>query len=233
MNFPTPLIPALLVQRYKRFLADVKLEDGSVITVHCPNPGAMAGLKDPGNQVWISDSGNPARKLRYTLEMMEVGKVMVGLNTNRANALAREAMEAGLVDGIDPSWQLLAEQKYGTSSRIDFLARNPSGTDTYVEVKNVHFMREPGLHEFPDSVTARGAKHLDELMAMVDAGHEGLMLFMIQRNDGDQFTIASDIDKLYGERFHAAIKTGVKVQAVCCNVSPTGITPVRTVEIIR
>lgn len=230
MLFDPPLIPATLIRRYKRFLADVRMEDGNEITVHCPNPGAMTGLTDPGNKVWISDSGNPKRKLRHTLELMQVRDVLVGINTNRANSLAREAIEAGLVEGADPGATILHEQKYGANSRIDFLLRQDGRPDHYIEVKNVHLVRTPGLHEFPDSVTARGTKHLGELAGMAKQGHRATMLYLVQREDGDRFALASDIDPAYAEAFANARTAGVEARCIICSVTRNGISPVRAID---
>lgn len=232
MIFDPPLEEARLLRRYKRFLADVEMPDGTSRTVHCPNPGAMLGLNVPGSPVWISDSGNDKRKHRHTLELMQVDGQMVGINTNRANALAREAMETGLVPAIDGTGIITAEQKISPQSRIDFLVGRPGRPDLFVEVKNVHLRRKPGLHEFPDSVTARGAKHLRELSALAGQGHDAMMLFIIQRNDGDSFAIASDIDPAYSQAFAEARASGVSAMAIACDVTVSGITPSRQVEIL-
>ena len=178
MQFDPPLIEAVLLQRYKRFLADVRLPDGSELTVHCPNPGAMMGLSDPGNRVWISDSRNPKRKLRYTLEMMEVaspsgGKAFVGINTMHPNKLAAAAIEAGFIPELSGYERLRREVKYGENSRIDILLESDDRPACYVEIKNVHLVRKPGLHEFPDCKTERGAKHLGEMANMVSQGASG------------------------------------------------------------
>ena len=223
MKFDPPLIETRLVKRYKRFLADVKLPDGSVITVHCPNPGSMLGLTDPGNRAWISDSRNPKRKLRHTLELMEIGKTLVGVNTNRPNQLAREAVEAGLIPQFSGFDRLRTEVKYGTNSRIDILLECDGSPDIFVEVKNVHFVRKPNLHEFPDSVTLRGAKHLDEMAAEVKNGNRAAMLYIIQRNDGDRMRIASDLDPNYAAAFNRAVSSGVETYAITCRISPLGI----------
>ncbi|MGB7334287.1 MAG: DNA/RNA nuclease SfsA [Salaquimonas sp.] len=232
MIFEPQLLKGRLIKRYKRFLADVKMEDGRELTVHCPNPGAMAGLKDAGNPVWVSDSQNPKRKLQYTLELMEVGGTMVGINTNRANKLALEAIHFGMVEDVDKIDEILSEQKYGENSRIDFLINRTNKPSVYLEVKNVNFVRQQGIHEFPDGVTDRGAKHLRELMKVVDQGFEAKMLYVIQRNDGDQFKIADDIDKTYGELFKVSMAHGIKAQAICCDITPEMMTPIRSVEIL-
>jgi len=232
MRFETPLISATLIRRYKRFLADVLLNNGTELTVHCPNPGAMLGLNTPGSRVWLSDSQNPKRKLRHTLELMRIGDIMVGINTNRANKLAREAMEMSMVRGVDAAVEILPEQKYGNSSRIDFLVRTDTAPDHFIEVKNVHLRRNPGLHEFPDSVTDRGRKHLRDLTAEVEKGNRATMLFMVQREDGDRFSIAEDIDPAYGAAFREALAAGVQAICIKCRVSNSKITPLSEVEII-
>lgn len=219
MKFASALIEGRLVRRYKRFLADVELADGSVITVHCPNPGTMLGLADPGNPVWISDSENPKRKLRHTLELMKVPGALVGINTNLPNRLAEEALAAGRIPQLAGFTQLKREVPYGRNSRIDLLATGEGIADTYIEVKNVHMLREPEHFEFPDCVTARGAKHLRELADMAQAGHRAVMLFVIQRADGDRFSLARDIDPGYGAAFDEAVRAGVEALAIRCKVS--------------
>ncbi len=223
MKFDPPLIETRLVKRYKRFLADVEMPDGTVLTVHCPNPGSMTGLTAPGIRAWISDSCNPKRKLQYTLELVEIGSTIVGVNTHRPNQLAREAVETGLVPELSSFDRLRTEVKYGTNSRIDILLENDNAPDIYVEVKNVHFVRTPGLHEFPDSVTARGAKHLDEMAREVQNGNRAAMLYVIQRNDGDRMRLAADLDPNYVDAFKRATNTGVEAYALICNLSPLGI----------
>ena len=223
MKFPSPLIPAVLEQRYKRFLADVRLADGSVITVHCPNPGAMMGLQNPGIRCWISDSKNPKRKLRYTLEIVEAdaptGKVLVGINTNLPNKLGVEAIEMGLIPQFEGYSSLRREVKYGENSRIDILLEEENRRPCYVEIKNVHLVREAGLHEFPDCKTERGAKHLREMANMVRGGARAVMFYIIQREDGDRFSLAADMDSQYAEAFDEARQAGVEAVAVKCRVS--------------
>lgn len=228
MQFDPPLIEAVLLQRYKRFLADVRLPDGTELTVHCPNPGAMMGLSDPGNRVWISDSQNPKRKLRYTLEMMEVaspggGKAFVGINTMHPNKLAEAAIEADIIPELTGYGRLRREVKYGENSRIDILLEDDDRPPCYVEIKNVHLVRQPGLHEFPDSKTDRGAKHLGEMADMVRQGARAVMLYVIQREDGDAFALAQDIDPKYAQSFHDAMAAGVEAVAIRCKVSPQEI----------
>jgi sugar fermentation stimulation protein A len=230
MRFPTPLTEAVLIQRYKRFLADVRLPNGDEITVHCPNPGAMLGLNQPGNRVWISDSGNPKRKLRHTLEIMEVpspttnAAVLVGINTNLPNKLAEEAILAGQIETLTGYSSLRREVKYGENSRIDILLEEDGRPPCYVEIKNVHLVREAGLHEFPDCKTARGAKHLHEMANMVRAGARAVMLYVVQREDGDRLSFAEDLDPNYAEAFQDAAKAGVEAIAIRCDISTQDIT---------
>lgn len=231
MKFPHPLIETRLVKRYKRFLADVELTDGEIITVHCANPGSMMGLTEPGNRAWISDSKNPKRKLRYSLEIIEVNGVMVGINTGHPNKLAKEAIETGKIPQLSNYETLRTEVKYGENSRIDILLQDNQKTDTYVEIKNVHFIRTQGVHEFPDSVTARGAKHLDEMAREVEKGNRAVMLYVIQRSDGNRFKIARDLDPNYHAAFQRAVTKGVEAYAIRCNVSPEEIEAVELIEI--
>ncbi len=223
MLFDEPLAECVLARRYKRFLADVEFPDGSALTVHCPNPGAMMGLNVPGSRAWISDSKNPKRKLRHTLELLEIGNTMVGINTNRANRLAVEAISAGRIPALADYDRLRTEVRYGANSRIDILLEKAGRPDTYVEVKNVHLVRRKGLHEFPDSVTARGAKHLAEMSKEVERGNRAVMLYVIQRNDGDRFAISGDLDPHYRAAFTNARIAGVEAFAIRCNVTPLGI----------
>ncbi|MEM7069705.1 MAG: DNA/RNA nuclease SfsA [Pseudomonadota bacterium] len=223
MKFSVPLIETRLIKRYKRFLADVELPDGQIITVHCANPGSMRGLTDPGIRAWISDSQNPKRKLRYSLEMVEVASEMVGINTNHPNKIAREAIENGEIPTLAIFDVLKTEVKYGKNSRIDILLEGEDIPSTFVEVKNVHFSRTAGIHEFPDSVTARGAKHLDELAEQVKAGNRAVMLYVIQRNDGNIFRFAEDLDPNYVSAYRRAHKAGVEAIALTCKVSPNSI----------
>ena len=236
MTFDPPLIEAVLVQRYKRFLADVRLSNGSIITVHCPNPGAMMGLNQPGSRCWISDSNNPKRKLRHTLEAMEVdgpdGKVMVGINTNHPNRLAEAAIAQGRVPQLSGYNSIRREVRYGENSRIDLLLEAPDRRPCYVEIKNVHLVRQPGLHEFPDCRTDRGAKHLRELAAMAAAGSRAVMLYVIQREDGDRFSLAADIDPAYASAFALARATGVEAYAIRCHITEHDIEATTMIPVV-
>src|SRR6202022_487279 len=205
MHFPVPLVPATLVKRYKRFLADVVLPSGETITVHCANPGAMTGLNMPGARIWLSKSGDPERKLAHSWELIEVdlgaGIELVGINTAHPNALAAEAIAGGLIPELAGYDRVRREVKYGANSRVDFLLEAPLRPPCYVEIKNVHLMRERGLAEFPDAVTKRGAKHLAELGAQVAAGNRAVMLYLIQIGSARRFRLARDFDPAYGRAF--------------------------------
>jgi len=236
MRFPTPLVPGRLVQRYKRFLADVVLDTGEAVTAHCANPGAMTGLNAPGNRVWLSRSDNPARKLPWSWELVEAdvgaGPELVGINTAHPNALVAEAIGVGTIPALDGYPDLRREVAYGKASRVDMMLTGAGRPDCYVEVKNVHLMRATGLAEFPDSVTARGAKHLDELGDMVEAGHRAVMVFLIQYGGAERFSLARDIDPAYGIAFDRARARGVEMLAWRCRLSPEAIEVERAVEIV-
>lgn len=219
MHFDSPLIPATLVARYKRFLFDAVLEDGTEITGSCPNTGSMRGLTTPGSRIWLSEHDSATRKYRHMLEMVEADGTVVGINTGMPNKLAQEAIEAGKIPSLASYSTLKREQKYGINSRIDFLLSAPGRPDAYVEVKNVHFMREKGLAEFPDTATKRGAKHLEELGDAAQAGYRAVMLYLIQRSDCHRLRICSDLDPVYSAAFQRAMTRGVEAYAIKCSVS--------------
>ncbi len=229
MRFTAPLTEGRLIRRYKRFLADVELADGAVVTVHCANPGAMTGLAEPGMQVFLSRSANPARKLAWSWELVDAAGALVGINTAHPNRLAEEAIAAGAIPELAGYADMRREVRYGTNSRIDLLLGGPGRSDAYVEVKNVHLSRAPGLAEFPDSITARGAKHLAELSVVAAAGHRAVMLFLIQRSDTTRFTLARDVDPTYGVAFDRAHAAGVEMLAYDCRLSPTEIVVAKAV----
>ncbi|MGY3438314.1 MULTISPECIES: DNA/RNA nuclease SfsA [unclassified Marinovum] len=226
MRFQTPLVPATLIRRYKRFLADCRLEDGREVVAHCANPGSMMGLAEPGFAVWLEPNDDPKKKLDYGLRLVSPAPgVLVGVDTSVPNRALRAALEAGEVAGLDGYARVKPEVKYGTNSRIDFLLTAEGRRDCYVEVKSVTLSRETGMAEFPDSVTARGTKHLGELAAMVQAGHRAVMLYLIQRNDCPVMRLAGDIDPAYAAAFNLAQKAGVEVMVLGCDLSPEGISP--------
>jgi sugar fermentation stimulation protein A len=236
MKFTHPLVPGILIQRYKRFLADVTIAGGVTVTASCPNTGSMLGLTKPGSRVWLSESDSPTRKYRHTWEMIEadlgVGPHLVGINTGRPNALVTEAIQTDLIPELSGYSTLRREVKYGLNSRIDvLLAGGPDSRDCYVEVKNVHLMREAGLAEFPDSKTERGAKHLRELASMVDQGHRAVMVFLVQRSDAESFRLAADIDPAYLAAFRTAAASGVEMLCYGCRLSPSEIAIEKRLEI--
>ncbi|MEI2383957.1 DNA/RNA nuclease SfsA [Breoghania sp. JC706] len=231
MKLP-PLVPGRLIKRYKRFLADIEFPDGSVITAHCANPGSMMGLASPGNTVWLSKSDNPNRKLTHSWELVEVGGVLIGVSTARPNALVEEAILAGVIPELSGYATLRREVKYGKNSRVDILLEDPDKPTAYVEVKNVHMMREPGLAEFPDAVTARGAKHLVELGDMVEAGHRAVMVYLVQYPTAERLAFARDIDPAYGEAFDLARSRGVEAVATVCEITQDEIRAVRPIPVL-
>lgn len=221
MEFATPLIPARLIRRYKRFLADVRLDDGREVTAHCANPGSMMGLADEGTKVWLEPNDDPKKKLKYGWRLVDhENGHFTGVDTSVPNRALKAAFLAHNVPGLQGYELVRPEVKYGENSRIDFLLTG-DGPDTYVEVKSVTLSRETGLAEFPDSVTARGAKHLAELAKVVEQGHRAVMLYLVQRTDCDRVALARDIDPAYGAAFDAA--KGVEVLAIDCAIDPKGV----------
>jgi len=220
MQHPSPLIGGTLIKRYKRFLADVTLDNGQTVTATCPNTGSMMGLVEPGIRVWLSESNSPTRKYRHTWEMVELakGNARVGINTGRPNRIVRDAIERGSVAELNGYGSIANEVKYGVNSRIDLLLKADDRPDCYVEVKNVTLSRSPGLAEFPDAVTARGAKHLDELANMVRAGARAVMFYLVQRDDCERFALAGNIDNTYLQAFARAREAGVEAVAYSCKL---------------
>jgi len=224
MQFPTPLIPATLIKRYKRFLADCRLEDGREVTAHCANPGSMMGLAEPGLRIWLEPNDDPKKKLKYGWRLVEHGAGhFTGVDTSVPNRALKAALEAGAVTALAAYTTVRTEVKYGQNSRIDFLLSGAGLPDAYVEVKSVTLSRQPGLAEFPDSVTARGAKHLRELAAMAEAGHRAVMLYLVQRTDCDRFQLAADIDPTYAAEFDAARASGVEKLVIGTEITPEGV----------
>ncbi|WP_299423762.1 DNA/RNA nuclease SfsA [uncultured Shimia sp.] len=224
MRFQTPLVPAVLLRRYKRFLADVRLEDGREVTAHCANPGSMMGLKDEGIKIWLEPNDDPKKKLKFGWRLVDhENGHFTGVDTSVPNRALKAALLAHEIPELATYETVRPEVKYGSNSRIDFLLSGEGRKDLYLEVKSVTLSREDGVAEFPDSVTARGTKHLEELMAMIDQGHEAMMLYLVQRTDAERVTLAPDIDPAYAETFQRARSAGVQVLAYGCDISPSQI----------
>ena len=235
MRFSSALVEGRLLRRYKRFLADVELASGETVTAHCANPGSMLGLNMPGSRVWLSRSSNPKRKLAYSWELIEVdlgtGPTLVGINTSSPNGAVATAIEKGLIPSLMSYGAVRREVRYGRNSRVDIMLEDDARPPCYVEIKNVHLMRAAGLAEFPDSVTARGAKHLKELSAMVAAGARAVMVYFVQRGDAQRFALAQDIDPAYAEAFRAARESGVEAIAVASALTIEGLSLPRPIPL--
>jgi sugar fermentation stimulation protein A len=234
MKFPDPLIRGTLIKRYKRFLTDVELESGKVVIAHCANPGSMLSLNEPGAEVWLSPARNPKRKLKYTWELLRIGGGLVGINTSLPNALVEEAINTGKISELTGYASLRREVKYGNSSRIDILLEDENRPRCYVEIKSVTMKRDLSAQapaEFPDSVTTRGSKHLNELVDQVEAGDRAVMLYLVQREDSTSMTIADDIDPAYAENLKAAMANGVEAIAYTCKMSPEEILVTSTIAL--
>ena len=233
MKFPDPLIKGRLIKRYKRFLTDVALDDGTIVVAHCANSGSMKSVDEPGAEVWLSPARNPDRKLKYTWEMIKIGKTLVGINTSLPNMIVSEAIEAGKVEEWPGYASLRREVKYGKNSRIDILLEDEARPKCYVEVKNTTMRRDlkAGAAEFPDAVTSRGAKHLVELADMVKEGHRAVMFYLVQREDADRFKVADDIDPTYAEGLTTALKAGVEVVCYACKLSAKEIVVARKIKL--
>ncbi len=217
MRFPDPLIVGTLIRRYKRFLCDVEIAGGEVVTAHCANPGSMMGMNAPGTEVWLSPARNPKRKLRYSWELSRIDGYLVGINTSYPNTLIAEALDAGKIPELEGYSSHRREVRYGRNSRIDLLLEAEARPKCYVEIKNVTLKRGP-MAEFPDAVTARGTKHLFELMDMVEQGARAVMLYVVQRGDCEGFTVAADIDPAYGDALAKALEKGVEALCYSCDM---------------
>lgn len=224
MNFDRTLIPATLVTRYKRFLADVTLEDGSQVTAHCANPGAMSGLNQPGIRVWLEPNDDPRRKLNFSWKLVALaGGHFAGIDTSIPNKVIKEALSKRAIPEFADYSSVRAEVKYGKNSRIDFLLQQAGLPDLYLEVKSVTLKRATGWAEFPDSVTKRGSKHLAELSEMVKSGHRAVMLYLVQRTDCSKFRLATDIDPAYASAYDHARTQGVETLCYSTTITPRKI----------
>ena len=221
MNFKNKLISGLFIKRYKRFFVDVKV-DNQILTAHCPNTGSMYGLLKKGNKVWISKSDNPKRKLKYTLEIIEDNKSKVGVNTHSTNKIVLDALQNNLIKEFNYISEIKPETKFGKNTRFDFLVINKNDK-AFVEVKNVTLSRKKGLAEFPDAVTTRGLKHIKELENAGKKKYKIFIIFLIQRDDCEVFTIAKDIDPDYAKALKLAVKNKLNILCYDCKFSSKGI----------
>lgn len=223
MNLKSPLLRGRFVRRYKRFFADVALDGGETVIAHCPNPGSMLGLAVPEAEAFVSLSDDAKRRLKHTLELVRVDGALVGINTIHPNRIVAEALDGGRIPDLAGYETIRREVPYGEKSRVDFVLEHQRRAPCYLEVKNVTLSRKPGLAEFPDCVTARGARHLAELAAMAEAGRRAVILFLVQRADCGQFRLAADLDPAYAAAFARAAAMGVEALCYACRVEPEAI----------
>lgn len=234
MRFKETLKQAKLIRRYKRFLADVEWPDGSVVTATCPNTGSLLGATEPGLTIYLSKSDSPTRKYAYTWHLTDrPGIGLVGIDTSLPNRIVEETILAKAIPQLAAYSALRREVKYGVNSRIDLLLEGEGLPACYVEVKNVTFIRTPGLAEFPDCVTTRGTKHLRELTAMVHEGHRAVMVYLVQCESPTHFSLTRDLDPVYVDAFIAARKAGVEAIALTCHMSPDTITVKTRIPILH
>jgi len=223
MLLPQPMAHGRLVSRYKRFFADVILDDGRAVTAHCPNPGAMLGLNTPGLGAWVSPAAGAKRKLAWTLELVEADGGLVGINTLLPNRLVADALAADVISELTGYPIHRREVAMGEASRVDFVLEAPERSRCWLEVKNVHLRRSGTLAEFPDCVAARSLKHLRELEAMAARGDRAAALFVIQRTDCDAFASCADLDPKFAAGLDHAAAAGVEVLAYVCDISVSEI----------
>ncbi|MDA8764562.1 DNA/RNA nuclease SfsA [Candidatus Pelagibacter bacterium] len=221
MNFENKLIPGQFIKRYKRFFVDIKIKE-KIITAHCPNTGSMYGLLKKGNKVWVTESDNPNRKLKYTLQIIEDKKSKVGVNTHLTNKIVYHALENNLIKEFDKKIEIKPETKFGTNTRFDFLITQKK-FKAFIEVKNVTLSRIKNLAEFPDAVTSRGLKHINELLKASNMGYKIFILYLIQRNDCKLFKIAEDVDPEYSNSLVKAVKKKLNILCYDCKFSSKGI----------
>tara|TARA_X000000950_G_scaffold73145_1_gene90857 strand:- start:227 stop:922 length:696 start_codon:yes stop_codon:yes gene_type:complete len=221
MNFKSELISGLLIKRYKRFFADIKIKN-QIVTAHCPNTGSMQGLLNAGNKVWISKTDKPNRKLKYTLEIIESGKSKVGVNTHSSNKIVYHALKNNLINELKDFREIKPEAKFGENTRFDFLVFKKKNK-AFIEVKNVTLSRNKKIAEFPDAITTRGLKHINELVKASKKNYKIFILYLIQRDDCNSFTIAKDIDPYYANALTKAVKNKLKILCYDCKFSTKGI----------
>jgi len=224
MRFQTPLIPARLIRRYKRFLADCRLPDGREVTAHCANPGSMMGLAEPGSKIWLEPNDDPKKKLKFGWRLVDhENGHFTGVDTAIPNRVLGAALRAGLIAPLAAYSGIRPEVKYGTGSRIDYLLSSNDLPDLYLEIKSVTLCRAGGRAEFPDSVTARGARHLAELARVVDQGHRAALFYLVQRTDCTILDLARDIDPAYAQAYDHARDAGVEIYCYDTRISPQQI----------
>jgi sugar fermentation stimulation protein A len=231
MLLPQPLVRGRLVQRYKRFFADLVLDDGRAITAHCPNPGAMLGVNLPGQGAWVSWSDDPKRKLPWTLQLVEAGGGLIGVNTMLPNKLVAEALADEAIPELSGYATIRPEVRYAEASRVDFLLTHPDRPPCWLEVKNVHLSRTPGLAEFPDCVAARSTRHLADLAAQVASGDRAVALFVVQRMDCESFKSCDDLDPAFARGLTQAVGAGVEVLVYACEVTTQGVRIARRIPL--
>ena len=230
MRFPSPLVRGRLIRRYKRFFADVLLDDGREVVAHCPNPGAMLGMNMPGAVCWLSHDPNPKRKLAFTWELVEADGGLVVVNTMLPNRLVEEALAAGAIPELADHVSRRREVAYGVGSRVDFLLEG-AGIPAWVEVKGVTLRRAPGLAEWPDCISARGARHMAELGEVARLGGRGVVLFVVQRGDCERFAVAQDLDPAFAAALDQVRQHGVEVLAYGCEVTTDEVAIRRAIPI--
>ncbi|MDC0385775.1 DNA/RNA nuclease SfsA [Pelagibacteraceae bacterium] len=221
MNFENKLISGLFIKRYKRFFVDIKINN-KIITAHCPNTGSMYGLLNKNNRVWVSKSNNPNRKLKYTLEIIEDNNSKVGVNTHSTNKIVYHALQNNLIEEFDNILDIKPEIRFGLNTRFDFLITDKK-YKAFIEVKNVTLSRKKTLAEFPDAITTRGLKHINELLKASKKNYKIFIIYLIQRNDCKSFTIAKDIDPNYAKALSNAVKNKLKILCYDCKFSSKGI----------
>ena len=230
MNFENKLIPGVFLKRYKRFFADIKVKN-KVITAHCANPGSMLGLLKKGNNVWLTKSNNPKRKLKYTLQIIKIKNSKVGVNTHLTNKIVDHGLKNNLIKYFSDKVKINKEKVFGHNTRFDFYLEDNKNR-IFLEVKNVTLKRQNKLAEFPDSITSRGVKHIKELINAKKRGFQAYLMFVIQREDCDKFNVAKDIDPEYSKTLKIAIKQKVKVLCYDCKFSSKGIKLNKEIKIL-
>ncbi len=221
MKFESELIPGTLIKRYKRFFVDIKINNIN-ITAHCPNTGSMMGLLKKGNKVWVTKNDNPKRKLKYTLQIIETASSKVGVNTLITNNIFYDALSNNKLKLFGKDLTIKREQKFGKNTRFDFFIEN-NKKKSFIEVKNVTLLRKKGIAEFPDAETLRGSKHLRELIKASNKGFNIYIVYVVQREDCDYFSIAKDIDEEYAKLLTEAVKKKLKIVCFDCKFTSKGI----------